>query len=145
MATLDRLVPPTTALPQEVPVWTPRRAIVVAVVAVTAIALFQVLQSSSVASTGETMRLLEREKAARTAQIHQLEADVAALSSLDRIDRAARDRLGMAPARFVEYVSVPTEAPSTPLLPRPIIDVSPVVEQQNTPWWQSLLRVLPLP
>ncbi len=145
MATLERLAPPTAALPREVPAWTPRRALVVALTAVAAIALLQVLQSSTVASTGENLQRLEREKASRTAQIHQLEADVAALSSLDRIDRAARDRLGMAPARRIEYVSVTTEAPTVPLLPRPIIDATPALVEQDDPWWQSLLRALPLP
>ena len=145
MATLDRLAPPTTVLPADVAAWTPRRAIAVALAAVAAIALLQVLQSSSVASTGETMRQLEREKAAKTAQIHQLEKDVAALSSLDRIDRAARDRLGMAPARRFEYISVETEAPTVPLLPRPVIDSTPIQEPTPEVWWQSLLKALPLP
>jgi cell division protein FtsL len=117
----------------------------VALAAVAAIALLQVLQSSTVASTGENLQRLEREKAAKTAQIHQLEKDVAALSSLDRIDRAARDRLGMTPARRFDYISVNTEAPTVPLLPRPIIDARPTVEPQSEAWWRSLLNALPLP
>lgn len=145
MATLDRLAPPTSVLTHDVPAWTPRRALVVALTAAAAIALLQVLQSSTVASTGENLQRLEREKAARTAQIHQLEADVAALSSLDRIDRAARERLGMTPARIIQYVSVNTEAPSAPLLPRPLIDSSPAYKPQADPWWQALFRALPLP
>lgn len=145
MATLDRLVPPTAAIPAEVKAWTPRRAIVVALAAVAAIALLQVLQSSSVASTGDAMQRLERQKAMQTAEIHKLEADVAALSSLDRIDRAARDRLGMTTARRIEYVKVNTEAPSGPLLPRPVVDATPYVPSKSDPWWQELFRVLPLP
>ncbi|MGE0687244.1 MAG: septum formation initiator family protein [Dehalococcoidia bacterium] len=145
MATLDRLAPPTPALPAEIPAWTPRRAIAVALALVAAIALLQVLQSSSVASTGESMQRLERERAQKTAEIHQLEKDVAALSSLDRIDRNARERLGMVPARRFEYVSVNTEAPTVPLLPRPIIDSTPIPEPQSEPWWQSLIKALPLP
>jgi len=117
----------------------------VALVLVTAIALLQVLQSSNVASTGESLQRLEREKAARTAQIHQLEADVAALSSLDRIDRAARERLGMAQARRVEYIAVTTEAPTVALLPRPILSAEPAYTPQADSWWQSLFRALPLP
>lgn len=144
MATLDRLAPPTT-LPAEIPAWTPRRAIAVALALVAAIALLQVLQSSSVASTGENMQRLEQEKAQKTAGIHQLEKDVAALSSLDRIDRNARDRLGMVPARNIQYVSVNTEAPTVPLLPRPIIDSTPIPEPQSEPWWESLIKALPLP
>ena len=145
MATLDRLAPPTQVLPADVKAWTPRRAIAVTLAAVAAIALLQVLQSSSVASTGADMQRLEREKAAQMAQIHQLEKDVAALSSLDRIDRAARDRLGMTAARRFEYVKVNTEAPSVPLLPRPVLNSTPIPGPEQEPWWQSLFRALPLP
>ena len=145
MATLDRLVPPASVLPADVQAWTPRRAIAVTLAVVAVIALLQVLQSSSVASTGESMQRLERERALQTAQIHQLEKDVAALSSLDRIDRAARERLGMTPARRFEYVTVNTEAPSVPLLPRPVIDSKPIAAPEAEPWWQSLFRALPLP
>lgn len=143
MATLDRLAPPSSVLPQA-PAWTPRRAIFLAVTAAAIIALLQVLQSSSVASTGETLLRLEQEKASRTAQIHQLEADVAALSSLDRVDRAARERLGMTPARRIEYVSVMTAAPSGPLLPRPVLGAEPAAQPDGASWWQSLLKALPL-
>jgi cell division protein FtsB len=145
MATLERLAPPTPALPPEIPAWTPRRAIAVALALVAAIALLQVLQSSSAASTGENMQRLERDKAQKAAEIHQLEKDVAALSSLDRIDRNARDRLGMVPARRFEYVSVNTEAPTVPLLPRPVLSSAPLPEPEPEPWWQSLIKALPLP
>jgi hypothetical protein len=117
----------------------------VALALVAAIALLQVLQSSSVASTGENMQRLERDKAQKTAEIHQLEKDVAALSSLDRIDRNARDRLGMVPARSFQYVTVNTEAPTVPLLPRPIIDATPLPEPQSEAWWKSFIKALPLP
>jgi hypothetical protein len=91
------------------------------------------------------MQRLEQEKAAKTADIHQLEKDVAALSSLDRIDRNARDRLGMVTARRFEYVTVNTEAPTVPLLPRPLVDSTPLPEPEPDPWWQSLIKALPLP
>jgi hypothetical protein len=91
------------------------------------------------------MQRLEREKAVKTAQVHQLEKDVAALSSLDRIDRAARERLGMTHARKLEHISVATEAPAVPLLPRPVIDSTPLAEAETKPWWQSVFRALPLP
>lgn len=145
VATLERLAPPPSALPAEVASWTPRRAIAVALALVAAIALLQVLQSSSVASTGENMQRLERDKAQKTAEIHQLEKDVAALSSLDRIDRNARDRLGMVPARSFQYVTVDTEAPTVPLLPRPIIDATPNAAPKPEVWWKSFIKALPLP
>ena len=49
-----------------------------------------------------------------TAEMHQLEAEVAALASLDRTERAARERLGMVPARNIQYISVSVEAPADP-------------------------------
>jgi len=110
---------------------------------VAVIAPLQVLQSSSVASTGETLLRLEQEKVSRTAQVHQLEAEVAALSALDRVERAARDRLGMTPARRIEYITVKTAPPSGPLLPRPVLGAELAAAPDGAPWWQSLLRALP--
>ena len=142
MATLDRLAPPPAAQ-QLAPAWNPRRAIVVALMLVTTIALLQVVQSSSFAHTGRSMQQLEAERAELTAQIHQLEAEVAALASLDRTDRAARERLGMVQARQITYVSVGVESPGGALLPRPLVSLSPSVERDD-PWWQALIRSLPL-
>jgi hypothetical protein len=51
----------------------------------------------------------------------------------------------MVSARKFEYVSVNTEAPTVPLLPRPIIDSTPIPEPESEPWWQSLIKALPLP
>jgi hypothetical protein len=144
MATLDRLAPPPAALAETPAAWTPRRAIALALTAAAAIALLQVLQSSSVATTGETMLRLKQEKASRAAEIHRLEAEISALMSLDRIDRAARERLGMTPARNLEYVTVDIPAPSMPLLPRPLIEAPPAADQGPAAWWRSLLRALPL-
>jgi cell division protein FtsL len=143
MATLDRLVAPPSVAPAR-PAWTPRRAIVVAVTLVTTIALLQVLQSSSVANTGQQMQRLEAERDRLTSESHQLEAEVAALSSLDRTERAARDRLGMVRASKIEYVSVSAEAPSGPLLPRPVANQRPE-EPASQAWWQSLFKALPFP
>src|SRR5262245_39497145 len=124
MATLDRLaVPPST--PAAASAWKPRRAIAAAFVAATAIALLQVLQSRSFPNTGQKMQRLEADRADLTAQVRTLEAEVAALSSLDRTERAARERLGMVPARRSDFVSVTVEAPSGPLLPRPILNSMP--------------------
>jgi cell division protein FtsL len=143
MATLDRLAAPPSVAPVR-PAWTPRRAIVVAVTLVTTIALLQVLQSSSVANTGQQMQRLQSERDLLASEAHQLEAEVAALSSLDRTERAARDRLEMVPAKRIEYVSVPVEAPPGPLLPRPVVNQRPE-EPASQAWWQSLLKALPLP
>lgn len=143
MATLDRLAPPTST--PIASAWKPRRAIAVAFVAATVIALLQVLQSSSFANTGQKMQRLEAERADRTAQVHQLESEVAALSSLDRTERAARDRLGMVPARRTDFVVVNVEAPSGPLLPRPILNPAEDVPVKTDHWWQSLFKALPLP
>lgn len=143
MATLDRLAPPASA--PAAPAWTPRRAIVAALTLVVAIALFQVVQSSSFTHTGQNMQRLETQRSDLTAQIHQVEAEIAALSSLDRTERAARERLGMVPARRIEHVSVGVEAPSGPLLPRPLTNRSPAQEPKSEPWWQSLIKALPLP
>lgn len=145
MATLDRLAPPPSVLPKEGPAWTPRRAIAVVLTAAAAIALLQVIQSSGFAHTGHKIQQLEQERTARTAQIHQLEAEVAALSSLDRTERAARERLGMVPARSLDYVAVPMQAPSGPLLPRPVLSPAPASKSQTEAWWRSLFKALPLP
>ena len=141
MTTLDRLAPPTTATPAA-STWSPRRAIAVAVTLAIAIALLQVAQTSGFAHTGQTMQRLERQKTDLSAEIHTLEAEVAALSSLERTDRAARERLGMIPARRIDYLSVNVEAPSGVLLPRPIIS-PPAEETPSEPWWEPLVRILP--
>ena len=112
--------------------------------AAAAIALLQVVQTSNFTHTGQQLQRLEAERSLLKAEVYDLEAEVAALSSLDRTERAARERLGMIPARSIEYVAVEIEAPSGPLLPRPL--VSPRLEQPDgEPWWQSMLKALPLP
>ena len=143
MATLDRLVPPPTALGRST--WSPRRAIIVTLTVAVIIALLQVLQSSSFAHTGHQMQLLEAQKTQMQAEMHTLEAEVAALASLDRTERAARDRLGMVPARNIQYVSVSVEAPADPLLPRPLLNNAKQVQTPSEPWWRSLYKALPLP
>jgi cell division protein FtsL len=142
MATLDRLAPPPASLPVR-NTWTPRRALVITMTLAVTIALLQVLQSSNFANTGHQLQILEQQKTDLTAQQHQLEAEVAALASLDRTERAARDRLGMVPARNIQYVSVNVEAPDEPLLPRPLLKLKPA-EVPSEPWWRSLIKALPL-
>lgn len=142
MATLDRLVPPPATLGSST--WSPRRAIIVTVTAAVIIALLQVLQSSSFAHTGHQLQRLEAEKTRMQAELHQIEVEVAALASLDRTERAARERLGMVPARNIQYVKVAVEAPADPLLPRPLLDNAGQLQAPSEPWWRSLLRALPL-
>ena len=112
---------------------------------VTIIALLQVLQSSSFAHTGHQLQRLDAQKTQMQAEMHTLEAEVAALASLDRTERAARDRLGMVPARNIQYVSVSVEAPADPLLPRPLLNNAKQVQTPSEPWWRSLYKALPLP
>jgi hypothetical protein len=109
-----------------------------------AIALLQVLQSSNFTDAGQKLQRMEARRSDLSAQVRQLEAEVAALSSLDRTERAARERLGMVSARRTDYVVVTVEAPSDPLLPRPILN--PVArEPARVSWWRSLLSDLPHP
>jgi cell division protein FtsL len=143
MATLDRLAPPPAALGSST--WSPRRAIIVTLTLAAIIALLQVLQSSSFAHTGHQLQLLEAQKTQMKAEMHQLESEVAALASLDRTERAARERLGMVPARNIQYISVSVEAPADPLLPRPLLNNAKQVQTPSEPWWRSLYKALPLP
>src|SRR3972149_5467447 len=64
---------------------------------------------------------------------------------LGRGGRAAKERLGMVPARKVEYLSVTVEAPSDPLLPRPIIRPAAAPGPGDEPWWGSPHKALPFP
>jgi hypothetical protein len=112
---------------------------------VVAIALFQVVQSSSFTHTGQNMQRLETQRSDLTAQTHSVEAEIAALSSLDRTERAARERLGMVPAKRIEHVSVGIEAPSGPLLPRPLTYPTTPPPPKSEPWYRSLIKALPLP
>jgi len=143
MATLDRLAPPPTALGRST--WSPRRAIIVTGTLAVIIALLQVLQSSSFAHTGHQLQQLETEKTRMKAEMRQLEAEVAALASLDRTERAARERLGMVPARNIQYISVSVEAPADPLLPRPLLNDIQQKQTPSEPWWRSLWEALPKP
>ena len=106
------------------------------------IALLQVLQSSSFAHTGQKMQRLETQKTRLPAEIHQLEAEVAALSSLDRTERAARDRLGMVPARNIEYISVVVKRPPGRCCPGPS-SLRAAAEPASEPWWRPLYRRCP--
>jgi cell division protein FtsB len=144
MATLDRLAPPTQAPSPSVPVWSPRRAIAAAIILAAAIAALQVFQSSGIANTGQALRQLEQERIDTTARVHALEAEVAALSSLDRAERAARERLGMVPAKEVRYLEVAVPAPAGPLLPslRPEAGVTEAEAKPET-WWRQLLQATP--
>jgi cell division protein FtsB len=144
MATLERLAPapPVSGLPATT--WRPRRAIAVALIGAAAIALLQVVQSSGFAHTGQQLRLLEAERATLKAEVYGLEAEVAALSSLERTERAAKERLGMIQARNITYMSVDVESPSGPLLPRPLV-TPPANYARGEPWWESLIRALPVP
>jgi len=90
------------------------------------------------------MQRLETQRTSLQAEVYDLEAEVAALSSLDRTERAARERLGMIQARNIDYMSVDVEAPSGPLLPRPLV-IAQTRPPAGEPWWQSLLKALPLP
>jgi len=102
-----------------------------------------VVQSSSVANTGQKLQQLEARRAELKAQVHDLEAEVAALASLDRTERAARERLGMVPARDLRYVAVEVPSPSGPLLPRPLLQPTAAPEARSEPWWRALLRAMP--
>jgi cell division protein FtsL len=144
MATLDRLVPPTAQAPVA-STWSPRRAITVVLLIATFIALVQVFQSSSFAQSGQTLQRLEQQKQDLRADIHSLEAEVAALSSLDRTERAARERLGMVPARNLSYLSVNVSPPKAVLLPRPLLTPKTEEPAQRQSWWQSFAQALPLP
>jgi cell division protein FtsL len=143
MATLDRLGPAPAAAPLP-STWRPRRALAVALIAAAAIALLQVVQTSGFAHTGQQLQRLETERAALKAEVYDLEAEVAALSSLERTERAARERLGMIQARTISYMSVEVEAPSGPLLPRPLV-TPPTEPPPVEPWWEVVLKALPLP
>ena len=143
MATLDRLGPAPASAPLAA-TWRPRRAIAIALIGAVAIALLQVVQSSGFAHTGQQMQRLDSQRTSLQAQVYDLEAEVAALSSLDRTERVARESLGMIAARNIDYISVEVEAPSGPLLPRPI-QMSQAKPAADEPWWQSLLKALPLP
>ena len=144
MATLERLAPAPTVSGLPATTWKPRRAIAVALLAAAAISLLQVVQSSGFAHTGQQLQRLETQRATLKAEVYDLEADVAALSSLDRTERAAKERLGMIQARNITYMSVDVESPSGPLLPRPLV-APPTHYPQGEPWWQSLIKALPLP
>jgi cell division protein FtsL len=108
------------------------------------IALIQVFQSSNFTHTGQTLQGLQQQQTDLNANIHDLEAEVAALSSLDRTERAARDRLGMVPARNLTYLSVNVPAPDEVLVPRPIIQPTPQ-PSDTQPWWEAPLKILPKP
>jgi cell division protein FtsL len=109
------------------------------------IALLQVVMSSSFTHTGAKLQTLEAQRGDLQAQIHDLEAEVAALASLDRTERIARERLGMIPARSQGYLAVEVEAPSGPLLPRPLLDIEAPGQSDPSPWWRALLDALPKP
>ena len=144
MATLDRLGPPPS-VSAPAPAWRPRRAIITALSVVAVIALLQVVMSSSFTHTGAKLQTLEAQRSDLQAQIYDLEAEVAALASLERTERMAKDRLGMIPARNQTYVSVEVEAPSGPLLPRPLLDLEPPSQSDPAPWWRAILDLLPKP
>ena len=144
MATLDRLGPPPS-LPSPASNWGPRRAIITALSIVAVIALLQVVMSSSFTHTGAKLQTLEAQRSDLQAQIYDLEAEVAALASLERTERMARDRLGMIPARNQAYLSVSVEAPSGPLLPRPLLDLEADSQSDPAPWWRAVLEFLPRP
>jgi hypothetical protein len=102
------------------------------------------VQSSSFAHTGQQLQKLETERAELKAEVYDLEAEVSALSSLERTERAARERLGMIQGRSITYMSVDVEAPSGPLLPRPLV-TPPRERPPGERWWESLIRALPIP
>jgi len=145
MATLDRLAPPPSASLPVQNTWTPRRALAISITIAVTIALLQVLQSSNFANTGHQLQKLETQKTDLLAQQHQIESEIAALASLDRTERAARDRLGMVPAKQIQYVTVNVQAPDEPLLPRPILKSTAPTEEPSEPWWKSLWKALPKP
>ena len=101
--------------------------------------------SSSFTHTGAKLQTLEAQRSDLQAQIYDLEAEVAALASLERTERMARERLGMIPAKNQAYVSVSVEAPSGPLLPRPLLDLKADSRSDSSPWWRALLEFLPRP
>ena len=101
--------------------------------------------SSSFTHTGAKLQQLQAHQSDLQAQVFDLEAEVAALASLDRTERIARDRLGMVPAYTQDYISVSVDAPSGPLLPRPLLDLKAPDQKDPEPWWRSVLQLLPRP
>ncbi len=120
-------------------------AIVAAAVVVGAAALFPLssLVGASVAQ-GEMARL-QQERTQWEARMRELEAQVAYLASLERIEREARQRLGMAPPEEVIYLLVDAPAPATPELPPALLPPLAEGKESGRPWWERLLRWLPIP
>jgi cell division protein FtsL len=145
MATLDRLGPPASVPTPSASTWSPRRAIAAALTVAAAIALLQVVMSSSFTHTGHQLQRLQDQRSQLKAEIYELEAEVAALASLERTERAARERLGMTAVQPRAFIEVNVEAPSGPLLPRPLLSLRAEAVGPAKPWWRTLFEALPIP
>jgi len=93
---------------------------------------------------GEVKRL-QRERTQWEARVQELEAQVAHLASLQRIEKEAKERLGMVSPEEVIYLTVDEPAPAAPELPPALRPSSDEGKGSGEPWWERLLRWLPIP
>jgi len=125
-----------TARPRATP--RSRRLSTVAIAILVALALaglsvLYLIQTSEVVSLGYQLTRLQNQHDAVELENSRLRYQIATYQALDRIERMARDELGMAPVRHVEYLDVARPAP----LPQP---PSPSLPAPS--FWQRVLDVL---
>jgi hypothetical protein len=107
-------------------------------------AMLPVLQNSSATSQAFETRDLRAQRDALNGDVNLLEADIARLTSLVRIERRAAD-IGLAPATSQVFVTVGEPGPAPAKIPAEYLPAPAAPGGRSAPWWQSLLRRLPLP
>lgn len=118
--------------------------VVAAIVVVGVSATFPVLQNSTATGDGFAVQRSRAEQARLNGEIRLLESDVARLTSLARIQRRALE-IGLSPASFPYFVTVDEPGPAPAKLPAEYLPRTAPETGGPEPWWQSLIKWLPLP
>ncbi len=145
MATINRpFTGPRTGISFKTPSGRANWWLVAAVAVVALGAMLPVLQNSSATSAEFQTRDLRTRRDQLKGDVSLLETDVARLTSLARIERRAHE-LGLSPATSEVFVTVDEPGPAPAKIPAEYLPASATPGSRSVPWWQSLLRWLPLP
>jgi hypothetical protein len=118
--------------------------VVAAIVVVGFSAMLPVVQNSSATSEGFEIQQLEAHRSRTKGELGMLESDVARLTSLDRIQQRALE-IGLSPAQSPVFVAVDEAGPAPAKIPAEYLPEPAPPRGGPSPWWQTLLKRLPLP
>ncbi len=125
--------------------------VVLALVVIGAAGLLPLRLNTNATTTSFSITGLEEERSFWQAKTIQLQNDIATQAALSRIDREAKERFGMIPASGDQQLLITPEKgaqgfdPSLDHVPSRYLPAAPEEIQPSSPWWRSVLDIIPRP